>query len=220
MAVLDKIRMIIPGQRTDKDFDGEENDETRVRIIQPGAISAGYIDMERSEVAYVTNRRVIERMAYYGKFLHLGDIVMKLSTPYESAVITEACKVESMNPIVSAYCCVLRPHTTVYEQELSSDYLCAVLNSRFVRSQIDHLMEGVKRPILRLNDLKKIDIPVKDRETAQAISDLFQIGADNRRRLQELMETENKILEDILLRGKDVDYEAYYRGVFDRENRK
>lgn len=93
-----------------------------------------------------------------------GDIVMKLSTPYDAAMIGE----ENAGCVVPSFCVTIKG-----AGELIPEYLLAFLNSSACKSQIKVLVAGAAMAMLSVGKVKSIRIPVPDLQIQHAIGDTF-----------------------------------------------
>lgn len=93
-----------------------------------------------------------------------GDIVMKLSTPYDAAMIGE----ENAGCVVPSFCVTIK-----CTGELIPEYLLAFLNSSACKSQIKVLVAGAAMAMLSVGKVKSIRIPVPDPQGQRSIGGSF-----------------------------------------------
>ena len=93
-----------------------------------------------------------------------GDIVMKLSTPYDAAFIGE----ENAGCVVPSFCAIIKS-----PGDLNPDYLLAFLNSSACKSQIKVLVAGAAMAMLSIGKVKSIRIPVPEPQIQHSIGGTF-----------------------------------------------
>lgn len=154
-----------------KDSD-EEYAETR-KIIIPKAINAdGTIDI--SELP----EEKLKVPADEKRITKVGDIVLKLSTPFDAALIDE----ESKDCIVPSFCAIVK-----YPDNIDANYLVAFLNSDYCKEQIKVMVAGATMTVLSVGKVLNIIMPCPSIEEQQ------QIGANYVKSQQKL-----KILKQIV----------------------
>lgn len=125
------------------------------KVIIPKCIGAnGVIDVsEMSEEALRSTpdpKRLTE----------VGDIVIKLSTPYDAGRIDE----DSAGCIVPSFCAIIKPGKV-----LDTTYLLAFLNSGACKEQFKVLTAGATMAMLSVGKIKSVLLPVPPFEKQQEI---------------------------------------------------
>ncbi len=82
-----------------------------------------------------------------------GDIVMKLSSPYDAAMIDE----ESSGCIVPSFCAIIKAGA-----KLEPSYLLAFLNSENCKEQLRQQVAGSTMAMLSVGKIRNVRIPVPD----------------------------------------------------------
>ena len=123
----------------------KENGVEKRFALLPKAICKGNIKTDELE-EYKMKSKLDEK-----KLTMLGDIIIKLSTPYEAVVITE----EYVGLLVPSFCAILRCKT----KEFDPYYIAAFINSKSFAIQIEEKITGNSVGILSLSSLKDICIP-------------------------------------------------------------
>lgn len=135
---------------------GEQTIEKK-RVIIPKAIVEGLVNSDElplEELAtHVDEHRVVRP----------GDIVMKLSTPYDAAIITE----KEDGCLVPSFCAIIRNG-----KELDTNYLLAFLNSDLCKESLKMKVVGTVMTILSIGKIKEVCIPVPP------MDEQVKIGAD------------------------------------------
>ena len=131
-----------------KDDSAEPVVETR-RVIIPkainydGTISEKELPEEKLKVAADEKRTT-----------KVGDIVLKLSTPYDAAIIEE----DSKNCIVPSFCAIIRT------SEIDKYFLLAFLNSSYCKDQIKAMVAGASMTVVSIGKISNIQMPLPSEE--------------------------------------------------------
>ena len=150
----------------------------KVKVVIPKAITAeGFISIEDMPEEKLKTEPPIDRIT------REGDIVIKLSTPFDSAIVTK----ETEGCIVPSFCAIIRNNGT-----LDIDYLRAFLASKDCKEQLKAKVVGAVMSILSIGKIKSVEIPDLDEEQQR------KIGA-HYRKVQEKLQTMRQI---ILLENK------------------
>lgn len=157
----------------------------KVKVIIPKAISNGGID--HTELADAVLVKEVDAT----RITEVGDIIMKLSTPYDVAYIDE----NSTGLVATSFCAVVRGVSDAYLPE----FLTAYLNTPSVRAMLRGSTTGLTIPLLRVNDLKALQIPEVDYETQQAVVEVLRLNQKRRGILTELLLQCDKLEESIIL---------------------
>ncbi len=157
--------------------------ETAKAVI-PKAIAGGHID--DGELAEVQLIKLVDS----NKRTAVGDIIVKLSTPYDSAVVASG----QDNLIATSFCALIKG--------LSSDYLpefvCAYLNTQMMKDKLKASTSGSTIPLLRVGDLKLVEIPEIDITKQRQAVDAISLNAQ-RRKLYEAMLEQCDVLEESII---------------------
>lgn len=156
------------------------------RVIVSKAISSeGMISEDEIPNEKIKNLPDAARMS------KVGDIVIKLSTPFDCAIVTE----EFADCIVPSFCAIIR-----CGQRIDREYLQATINSNYCKEQLRSKVVGSITSVLSISKLKEIEIPLPDWTQQKSI------GADYRR-MQERVAILKRIVElekkrnDIVISG-------------------
>ena len=157
MLKLGEVVEIYSGQIMSRiTVDSKTNEEgIKARVIIPKSIS--------QEGLIINDELPIEElksMPDKNRITEVDDIVIKLSTPYDSATITE----ETVGCIVPSFCALLRNIKGV-----DKDYLQAFLSSKLCKEQLKSKVIGSVMTILSVGKIKDIEIPVPAIEEQEEI---------------------------------------------------
>ncbi len=126
------------------------------RIIVPKAITDnGLIDLDQLATEKLKVASDVKRLT------QVGDIVIKLNSPYTSATITE----ETANCMVPSFCATIR----IINEEIIPSYLQAFLNSASFRIQIENMVQGSMLTMLHVGKLRDVDVPIPDKSVQDSI---------------------------------------------------
>jgi len=113
-----------------------------------------------------TGGAVLARAADSDKYTRIGDVVIRLSAPYNSSVISSAAE-EGL--LIPSFCAAIRIKRN---ELLNANYLCDYLNSNYVRNQLSLMAAGTIRPMIKISDICALKIPVP----ARSMEDIGGIG--------------------------------------------
>ena len=156
----------------------------KVKVMIPKAIVDGMViekDLGDAEIVKEIDA---------DKYTQEGDIVIKLSSPYDSALISS----EQAGIAIPSFCAVIR----VKEGEYDRRYLTAVLNTEVVRKGLAARVAGSIRPMIRISDLKDLDLPMINKEDMEAIGKAYLLSGKKRKILQEMANIEKELMENVI----------------------
>ena len=112
-----------------------------------------------------------------------GDIVMKLSTPYDAAVVTE----EEAGCVVPSFCAIIRSSGI-----LDPAYLLAFLNSASCKDQLKSMVAGAVMAMLSVGKIRNVLIPVPKEEEQKKLGERFLENQERIKLIREIMDLETK----------------------------
>ncbi len=153
----------IGGQITSRIEANEKKNEIvvgKVQVIPPKAIKAGKIlQDELYELEYKSDFDD-------KKLTKAGDIVVKLSSPYDAAYITE----EDEGLLITSFCIIIRNTS----KTLMSEYLAAFLNSEVYLKQVMDMVSGAAVPMLTMGKIKDVMVREMELEDQRQVAEYFQ----------------------------------------------
>ena len=162
----------------------DENSEIQYKVLQPKAIGNNVIkDEDLTDVRFAKD---VEK----DKFTREGDIVMKLSTPYDAVVIDE----NHVGLVIPSFCAVLRT-----EEEINPYFICALINSSYIKDQIKARIAGTVRPMMKISDLRTVKIPKVSKDKMKAIGEEYQLSLKKLDLLTKIINSEKEIMDNKLL---------------------
>ena len=129
---LENIASVTAGQimtRVTADKDAGEQVLGNVQVLVPKAIVSGVIvkkDLGNAELG----KQIDEE-----KYTHEGDVVIKLSTPYDAAYVNK----ENAGIVIPSFCAAIRITDT---DKMDARYLTAFINSPYVRDELTAKVVG------------------------------------------------------------------------------
>jgi len=152
----------IGGQITSRIEANEKKNEVvvgKVQVIPPKAIKGGKIlHDELYELEYKSE--FDEK-----KLTKAGDIVVKLSSPYDAAYITEADE----GLLITSFCIIIRNTS----KTLLSEYLAAFLNSGVYLDQVMDMVSGATVPMLTMGKIKDVVVKNMEIEEQRQVAEYF-----------------------------------------------
>lgn len=129
------------------------------KVLIPKAITSdGFISLEDMAEETLKAEPPEDRVT------KVGDIVIKLSTPFDSALVTE----ETAGCLVPSFCAIIRN-----SGELDLGYLRAFLASKYCKDQLKGKVAGAVMSILSIGKIRTIEVPVVSMEEQKAIGNRY-----------------------------------------------
>ena len=148
------------------------------KVVIPKAITSdGFISIEDMPEEPLKAEPPLDRIT------RVGDIVIKLSTPFDSAIITE----ETAGCVVPSFCAIIRSNGI-----LSIDYLRAYLASKYCKDQMKAKVAGAVMSILSIGKIKSIDIPVPSMDVQRQIGERYKNVQEKILIMNQIISLENK----------------------------
>ena len=192
MKLKDIAEDIITGVLTRRVvYDGEENNPSLPdgKILVPKAINDGLIDHSLLQSVKL-DREVKDK--FYTK---MGDVIMKLSTPYDSCSIDRE---EDEGLIVPSFSVIIRGIGVKYNPY----FIMAFLSSKYAWNQIERLRSGRVLTILSNESVAELEIPEFSEPEIKRISERYKNYLEFKRISSEIMELE-KERNDVLFFSKE-----------------
>lgn len=163
-----------------------------VKVLLPKALSKGVINADELVEEEVENVKP-------GYLTQAGDVVVKLTTPFDCAYVTE--DLEGL--LLTSSACALRIKEG---SELDMRFLSAYLNSDSVSKYLASLSSGTTGlKTLRKKTLEDLDIPLVPLEKQHGLSKLFELLTLRKSEYLELMELDHQLFEGELHRTIEKD---------------
>ena len=191
MKLKDVAEEIITGVLTRRIvYDGDADSSLQEgKILVPKSITDGLIDHTLLQTSRIG--KLVKEKFYTRK----GDVIMKLSTPYDSCVIE---KKEDEGLIVPSFSVIIRGIRAPYDPY----FIMAFLSSRRAWSQIERSRSGRALSIISNESVSELELPSFSETEMEVISTRFRRYLEFRRLSAEIIGLE-KERNDILFLGKE-----------------
>ena len=172
-------------------YDGEDDDSSlkEGKILVPKAIDDGLID--HSLLQRVKLDKEVKDKFYTKK----GDVIMKLSTPYDSCFIDRE---EDEGLIVPSFSLIIRGLKSDYDPY----FIMAFLSSRYAWNQIERLRSGRTITILSNESVAELEVPEFKKLERERISERYKNYLEFKRMSSEIIELE-KERNDVMFFSKE-----------------
>lgn len=148
------------------------------KVVIPKAITSdGFISIEDMPEEKLKSEPPKDRIT------KVDDIVIKLSTPFDSAIVTE----ETAGCLVPSFCAIIRNNGN-----LNLDYLRAYLASKYCKEQLKSRVTGAVMSILSIGKIKSIDIPVPNLDEQKRIGERYRSVQEKIVIMNQIISLENK----------------------------
>ena len=191
MKLKDVAEEIITGVLTRRIvYDGDADSSLQEgKILVPKSITDGLIDHTLLQTSRLG--KLVKEKFYTRK----GDVIMKLSTPYDSCVIE---KKEDEGLIVPSFSVIIRGIRAPYDPY----FIMAFLSSKRAWSQIERSRSGRVLSIISNESVSELELPSFSETEMKDISTRFRRYLEFRRLSAEIIGLE-KERNDILFLGKE-----------------
>ena len=160
------------------------------KILVPKAINDGLID--HSLLQEVKLYKEVKDKFYTKK----GDVIMKLSTPYDSCVIE---KEEDEGLIVPSFSLIIRKINPKYNPY----FVMAFLSSKCAWSQIKNSREGRMLSIISKESVAELDVPDFNDEEIKEISNRYKRFLNFKRLSAEIISLEKERNDSLFLKNEE-----------------
>lgn len=182
---LEDYAEVIVGQIMTRVTAGGDDEGRTIHVLSPKAISNGVINIDDVGTA------ILSKDIDNDKFTREGDVVIKLSTPYDAAYITA----ETAGLAIPSFCAIIRKSG----YGIDGGYLSAFLNSRYVRDQLTAKVSGGNRPMVKVTDIRSLEIPNISESYMKDIGEAFMLSGKKKAALLEMIRTEEQIMNTIVM---------------------
>lgn len=189
MKLIDVAGFINVGQimtRVEAKAISPKDNLTEVKILTPKAISAGKIDLK--ELTSIRLKQSIDDK----KQTKQGDVIIKLSTPYDAALI-------GPNEERLAYTSFTAVVRDLDKDRLDALFLTAYLNTDYVKELL-RLRAGVTSlPVVKIKDIRELELPDVPLAKQKLIGEAYQSCVNKIEILREMQDNEKQIINSIVM---------------------
>lgn len=177
---------VIGGQITSRveAKDISEKYET-MEVLIPKAISNGRVNHD--ELGSIDVKLGVDQK----RITTEGDIVIKLSTPYDACIISK----DDEGLLVPSFCAIINN----VPEEINKLYFLAFLNSQACKIQIKDIVSGSLTAILSTGQLKKISVPVPDSKVQDELAKKYEKYIEKIKLLEKIVKLESEYLDSRFL---------------------
>lgn len=183
--ILENIADVIAGQIMTRVTE-DNNDGEPVQVLAPKAISSGIIIKED------LGKAILSKAVDENKYTKEGDVVIKLSTPYDAAYVTS----KDIGLVIPSFCATIRISN---DNLIDAKYLSAFLNTSYVRSQLTAKVVGSSRPMIKISDIRALEIPEVSIDDMRDIGEAYMLSGRKKEILLEMVQAESMLMENIIL---------------------
>lgn len=177
----------IGGQITSRiESDAKKNEIVigKVQVIPPKAIKGGKI--EHNELYDLEYKTEFDEK----KLAKAGDIVVKLSSPYDAAYITK----EDEGLLITSFCIIIRNTSkNIYDK-----YLAAFMNSEVYLNQAKNMVSGAQVPMLTIGKVKEVFIKMLPLDEQKQVAKYYENLCEKEIVMAQIIELEKEKLNAVL----------------------
>ena len=185
-------------QKKEKDVSDETAWE-RVQVLVPKAVAGGSVAPEELTEVEIKKGSAASRMT------RAGDLVLKMATPFNCALITE--KEEGL--VVPSYCLLCRD---VDESLVDLYYLAGFLNTGYAREGFQAGVAATTNTMLKPKDVSCMEIPLLPMEEQKLLGELYRVSMKKQQILKKMLKNEEQMAEALLLSAVKEAVESKSRG--------
>lgn len=173
-----------------KDVEATDQKVVEERVLMPKAIAGGIINEELGHV-FISQKNLDS-----GKIMRTmsGDVVLKLTTPYDVAYITN----EEEGIIISSHCAVIRDMDS---DEVDARYLASVLSSPYGKDILNSITTGAATAMLKVRDILSIPVPMIPLDEQNYIGELYVLSCKKRAMLSSMQVNEQQVMDNLIMRA-------------------
>ncbi len=168
----------------------EENKEnvSKVKVLQPKALS-GEIDEDALDEIYIYKEQLEKGRIHLTKE---GDIIVKLTTPYNVAYITK----EFSGLVVSSHCAIIN---NLPPEKINVKYLAYVLSSPYGKDHLNSMTSGTATAMLKVKDLICFPVPMVSLDEQEKLGELYMAFNRKKSLLRKMIENENMAQQVLIM---------------------
>ncbi len=177
----------IGGQITSRiEADEKKNERAigTVKVIPPKAIKAGKIEHE--ELYDVDYKTEFDEK----KLTKAGDIVVKLSSPYDAAYVSE----NDEGLLITSFCIIIRNTG----KNVLSEYLATFCNSDIYLKQVMGMVSGASVPMLTIGKVKEAKIKLLPLEEQEQVAEYYKNLCEKEQIMEQIISLEKEKLNTVL----------------------
>lgn len=158
------------------------------KVLIPKAIAGGKVI--HADLGSVKLKKAVDE----DRITKKGDIVLKLSTPYDAAYIEEADE----GLVVPSFCAVIRG---VDEEQADAEFITAYLNTDYVREMLKSKVAGTTMPMIKIGDVRELDLPDIELSKQKILGQAYSLSCQKQEVLREMLDNEKVLINNIILKA-------------------
>lgn len=188
MKIADISEKIYSGQIISRVESKEEVDAVvdERKVLIPKAISGGRV--MHSDLGTVKLKKAVDE----DRITREGDIVLKLSTPYDAAYIEKGDE----GLVVPSFCSVIRG---IDSCKADAEFITSYLNTEYVREILKSKVAGTTMPMIKISDVRDLEIPNVPLEKQKSLGEVYSLSCQKQDVLKEMLYNEQILINSIVL---------------------
>lgn len=167
--------------------EGEVPDENKIeiRVLVPSAMSGGVVHQDNLGIA------ILKRALSKNKVTADGDIIIKLSSPYDCVLLTR----EDAGMLIPSYCGLLRG---IRSDIVYPRYLLGYLNSDYAKGQ---LLKGVNfsaTSMVRQHSLQELELLLPNLAEQILIGDAYWYSCQKKAMYEKFAQVQQRISDSVI----------------------
>lgn len=155
-------------------------------VLIPKAISGGRVT--HADLGTVKLKKAVDE----DRITRQGDIVLKLSTPYDAAYIEKYDE----GLVVPSFCSIIRG---VEVSKADPEFITAYLNTEYVREMLKSRVAGTTMPMIKLSDIKDLEIPNVPLAKQKLLGEAYSLSCRKQDVLREMLYNEQILINSVIL---------------------
>lgn len=155
------------------------------QVLIPKAISNGRVN--HADLGSVKLKKPVDTE----RITISGDVVLKLSTPYDAAYIDE----DDEGLVIPSFCCIIRSTQAV----INPEFLTAFLNTEYSRETLKSTVSGTAMPLIKISDIKEFEVPDIPIVEQEKLGETYSLSCKKQDVLRALLANEQKLIESIVM---------------------
>ncbi|MBQ9021235.1 MAG: restriction endonuclease subunit S [Eggerthellaceae bacterium] len=179
LSLLCSIKAGYPSSRIIKTV--KETPAQTSKVLIPRAIDDGCIvetELTTEQVGHIKD----------DFYTHEGDVVLKLSTPYDCVYIDKTHE----GILVTSFAVILRP---LHDTEIDMRYLAAFLNTAQAKRVLQSHGTGLVIPLLKKSTLEDVPIPLVSYSRQQQLAQIFENVQQQKANARKLLSLGSQLVE-------------------------
>ena len=124
------------------------------------------------------------------KLTKAGDIVVKLSSPYDAAYVSE----EDEGLLITSFCIIIRNTG----KNVLSEYLATFCNTDIYLRQVMGMVSGAKVPMLTIGKVKEAKIKLLPLEEQEQVAQYYKNLCEKEQIMEQIISLEKEKLNTVL----------------------